>query len=274
MNPQQVRRTHEFSMKLRTLTLLSLSILIFAGAGCKKKTPAPLPPTTPKVEPAKERQGPPTVISFTAEPSTVLRGESTTLRWNVMGASEIVIDSGVGAVDATGTRRVTPAGNTTYNLVAKGPGGTANAAVQVVVTTPPPPPPPVVQPTTPTKSLQERLSTDVQDIYFDYDKSEVREDARATLQRNVEGLRAILRDFPNAVISVEGHCDERGSRRVQPGFGRPALDVGQGVFDSGRRFGRPPAYDQLRQRKAAVHRRKRVVLAEEPASSFRRTVGN
>lgn len=206
-------------MKLRTLTLLSLSILIFAGAGCKKKTPAPLPPTTPKVEPAKERQGPPTVISFTAEPSTVLRGESTTLRWNVMGASEIVIDSGVGAVDATGTRRVTPAGNTTYNLVAKGPGGTANAAVQVVVTTPPPPPPPVVQPTTPTKSLQERLSTDVQDIYFDYDKSEVREDARATLQRNVEGLRAILRDFPNAVISVEGHCDERGSAEYNLGLG-------------------------------------------------------
>jgi peptidoglycan-associated lipoprotein len=161
------------------------------------------------------------VISFAAEPSTVLRGESTTLRWNVMGATEIVIDNGVGAVQATGSRRVTPAGNTTYGLVAKGPGGTANAAVQVVVSTPPPPPPPAVapKPPAPTKSIQERLASEVQDIYYDYDKSEVREDARATLQRNVEALRTILRDFPNAVISVEGHCDERGSAEYNLGLG-------------------------------------------------------
>lgn len=207
-----------FAMKLRTVTILSLSILILAGAGCKKKGPGPLP-QTPKPEAPVERQGPPTVISFTAEPSTVLRGESTTLRWNVMGASELTIDNGVGAVDATGSRRVTPAGNTTYSLVAKGPGGTANAAVQVVVTTPPPPPPAVEPPKAPTKTLQERLSTDVQDVYFDYDKSEIREDARTTLQRNIEGLRAILRDFPNAVISVEGHCDDRGSAEYNLGLG-------------------------------------------------------
>lgn len=206
-------------MKLRTVSVLTLSILIFAGAGCKKKTPITPPPPTPQVEAPKERQGPPTVISFTAEPSTVLRGESSTLRWNVMGATEITIDNGVGTVEATGTRRITPAGNTTYHLTAKGPGGTANASVQVVVSTPPPPPPPVQAPPKPTKTIQERLSSDVQDIYFDYDKSEVREDARATLQRNIEGLRAILRDFPNAVISVEGHCDERGSAEYNLGLG-------------------------------------------------------
>lgn len=205
-------------MKLRTLTVLSLSILIFAGAGCKKKAPIAAPAPTPQPAPA-ERQGPPTVISFTAEPSTVLRGESSTLRWNVMGATEITIDNGVGTVEATGTRRITPAGNTTYSLVAKGPGGTANASVQVVVNTPPPPPPPAAPPPAPAKTLQERLSGDVQDVYFDYDKSEIREDARATLHRDIEGLRAILRDFPSAVINVEGHCDERGSAEYNLGLG-------------------------------------------------------
>jgi len=68
-------------------------------------------------------------------------------------------------------------------------------------------------------SLSERLAKDVTDVYFDYDKSEVREDARAALQKNADALKAILGDFPSAVISVEGHCDERGSAEYNLGLG-------------------------------------------------------
>ena len=63
------------------------------------------------------------------------------------------------------------------------------------------------------------MAREVQDIYFDYDKSEIREDARATLHRNADALKRILNDFPSAVISMEGHCDERGSAEYNMGLG-------------------------------------------------------
>lgn len=53
------------------------------------------------------------------------------------------------------------------------------------------------------------------DIYFDFDKSELREDARATLARHSETLRA------NSEIKVliEGHCDERGTEEYNLALG-------------------------------------------------------
>ena len=57
------------------------------------------------------------------------------------------------------------------------------------------------------------------DAFFDYDKSEVREDARAVLQRNADALKAILQAFPSEVVQVEGHCDERGSAEYNLGLG-------------------------------------------------------
>jgi peptidoglycan-associated lipoprotein len=44
-------------------------------------------------------------------------------------------------------------------------------------------------------------------VYFDYDSAVLREDARATLKKNAEAIRGA----PNVVVTLEGHCDERGS---------------------------------------------------------------
>lgn len=206
-------------MKNRHLALMTLGALLLLGAaGCKKKAPvAPPPPPTPPPPAVKAETGPAAVInSFTAEPSTIVRGESSTLRWNVSNASEVTIDNGIGRVSTTGTRQVSPTANTTYRLTAKGPGGDAISAVTVAVTTPPPAPPPPPKARVP---LSDRMAREVQDIFFDYDKSEVREDARATLQRNADAMKAILNDFPSAVITVEGHCDERGSAEYNLGLG-------------------------------------------------------
>ena len=200
------------------LTLVAASLLVFA-VGCKKKkpvTPPPPTPTTTTTQPMGEK-GPAAVISsFTAEPSTILRGESSTLKWSVANATEVTIDNGIGRVPATGSRQVSPSGNTTYRMTAKGDGGDAISAATVAVTTAPPPPPP---PKAPPATISERMARDVQDVFFDYDKMEVREDARAMLQRNAEGIKAILNDFPSAVISLEGHCDERGSAEYNLGLG-------------------------------------------------------
>jgi peptidoglycan-associated lipoprotein len=59
----------------------------------------------------------------------------------------------------------------------------------------------------------------VQDVYFDYDKSDVRGDSQSVLQQDATALKAILADFPSLTIVVEGHCDDRGSAEYNLGLG-------------------------------------------------------
>jgi peptidoglycan-associated lipoprotein len=209
-----------FSQRKFTVVGLALGLALFA-AGCKKKVaPAAPPPPPPPAAPAPApTPAAPTVAQFTAEPTSIQRGQSATLRWEVTGnVTSVSIDQGVGTVQSTGNRRVSPSDSVTYTLTATGPGGTNTATATVNVSAPPPPPPP--PPTESRKvSLEERLSGDVQDAYFDYDKNDLRADARDTLTRDAGALKAILSDFPSATIVVEGHCDERGSAEYNLGLG-------------------------------------------------------
>jgi peptidoglycan-associated lipoprotein len=202
--------------KISTICL-ALSLAMFA-AGCKKKVTPP-PPPPPPAEPAKPAPKAPMITQFTAEPASIQRGQSSTLRWEVSGeVTSVSIDNGIGTVQNTGNRRVFPNDSTTYTLTATGPGGSTTSAATVSVTVPPPPPPPPAPPA-PKVSLETRLSTDVQDAYFDYDKSDVRADARETLNHDATALKSILADFPEATIVLEGHCDERGSAEYNLGLG-------------------------------------------------------
>lgn len=188
------------------------------AVGCKKKAPTPPPPPPPKVEqPPPPKPAAPVVEFFQAEPSSIQPGQSSTLRWAVKGADSVTIDNGIGTVQSSGQRQVYPNQTTTYSLQASGPDGSANATARVSVTQPPPPPPPA--PPAPKLSLRERLEREVQDVFFDYDQYSVREDARSQLTRNADALKTILRDFPNDAITVEGHCDERGSAEYNLGLG-------------------------------------------------------
>jgi peptidoglycan-associated lipoprotein len=63
------------------------------------------------------------------------------------------------------------------------------------------------------------MFSEVRDGYFDYDKSDLRADARDALTQDATALKAILADFPNAVIAINGHCDERGSAEYNLGLG-------------------------------------------------------
>jgi peptidoglycan-associated lipoprotein len=206
--------------KIAAITLAA-TLALFA-AGCKKKSPpAPPPPVQPppptRVEPPPAPSAP-VVAQFTAEPTSIQRGQSSTLRWQVNGnATAVSIDQTIGTVQNTGNRRVFPSESTTYTLTATGPGGSTTASATVSVTAPPPPPeppPPAKRPTT----IEDEISA-VQDAYFDYDKSDIRADAQAALQQDVAALKRILADFPNATIVVEGHCDDRGSAEYNLGLG-------------------------------------------------------
>lgn len=63
--------------------------------------------------------------------------------------------------------------------------------------------------------MSERFEQEVRDAFFDYDRSDIRDDARDNLTRSAEFLRA----NPDVTIRIEGHCDERGSVAYNLGLG-------------------------------------------------------
>jgi len=53
-------------------------------------------------------------------------------------------------------------------------------------------------------------------IYFDFDKSDLRQDSRDVLSKNAD---IMLKVKPDAKIKIEGHCDERGSAEYNLALG-------------------------------------------------------
>ncbi|HEY1766936.1 MAG TPA: protein kinase [Terracidiphilus sp.] len=102
---------------------------------------------------------------FSASVTTIQQGQSTTLNWQTANASEISIDNGIGEVGANGQKEVTPASSTTYQLVAKGSGGTQQKTISITVT------PKVVaaQPAAPTAPQAVEPSTLVQQAINSFD---------------------------------------------------------------------------------------------------------
>jgi PKD repeat protein len=79
----------------------------------------------------------PAIASFSATPSTVTAGGSTTLAWSVSGADSVSISPGVGAVSGTSTA-VSPTATTTYTLTAKNINGSVTKKTTVAVNVAPP----------------------------------------------------------------------------------------------------------------------------------------
>ncbi len=205
------------SRKNLSVALLALSLSLFS-VGCKKKAPAATPPPPPPpVAAAPEVKPAPAIRSFSVEPTSITAGQSATLTWAVENADSVSI-SGIGTVQSSGSRSVSPASTTTYRLTATGPGGTTERSVTLSVSAPPPPPR-VETPRVVTKSLSEMVSSLLEDVYFDYDKSDVRDDTRSILTKNAEALKQIFAAHPNGIVTIEGHCDERGSAEYNLGLG-------------------------------------------------------
>ena len=102
---------------------------------------------------------------------------------------------------------------------------------------PPPAPPPVV-PTelTPddefaSRSLEEvNRESPLDPAFFTLDSSELDDRGRQVLEANAE----VLRQYPSWVVTIEGHCDERGTAEYNLGLGeRRALAVQQYLVELG-----------------------------------------
>lgn len=59
----------------------------------------------------------PVIYGFSANPSSIYQGDSSTLSWSVGGATSLSLDNGIGGVSG-GSRVVSPSGSTTYILTA------------------------------------------------------------------------------------------------------------------------------------------------------------
>ena len=241
-------------MKHQTLkalaTVVALAAILMLGA-CKKKTAPPPPPPPPAAA------SPTAAISVS--PDTVQRGQSATLTWQTSNATDVSID-GIGAVQASGSQSVTPSDSTTYHLVAKGSGGTQEATTRLTVTQPPPPPS-----ATPSPTDEDMFGQNVKDIYFDYDKSNIRGDQEASAQGDAQ----FLSQHPNISFTIEGHCDDRGSTEYNLALGRPARQFRQERLDRSRHQCQPHQDHQLRQGETVLPGRQRSLLAAEPPRPLR-----
>jgi peptidoglycan-associated lipoprotein len=80
---------------------------------------------------------------------------------------------------------------------------------------PPPPPPPAEKPPAPTedeifaKKTLEQLNAEkpLADVFFDYDATDLTEEGRASLQKNLQWLNR----WTSTKIMIEGHADSRGT---------------------------------------------------------------
>lgn len=110
----------------------------------------------------------------------------------------------------------------TMALLAVFAAGCAKKAAEAPPT--PPPAPPVVQPVTPEPTtpapetpvpVPSVTAGDFTDVFFDLDSYTLRDDAKAALDRAAK----LLRDQANVNVTLEGHCDERGTVEYNQALG-------------------------------------------------------
>jgi peptidoglycan-associated lipoprotein len=202
----------------RNLAPLVFLFALVTVSGCgKKEQPLPLEETAPSS--AAAATSAPTV-QLTVTPSLISAGDQAQLRWRTMDAATVSID-GIGDVPTSGVQTVTPSASTSYHLVAKGPGGTADATARITVNAPPA----VVVPTK-TMSADEEIKAGIQDIFYDYDTYDIRSDAQAVLSRDA----SFLVSHPEVKIVIGGYCDERGSNEYNLALGQNRADAAKNAL--------------------------------------------
>lgn len=200
---------------LTVSTCLPVFVAMLLMAGCNKKVAKATPPTPPPAPPAP-------TATLAASPNVIQQGQTTTLSWQTTNSTDITI-AGLGAVPASGSRSVTPGSSMTYNLEAKGPGGTQDASARVTVN-------PRTASATPSPTDMDLFSKNVKDVFFDYDKSSIRPNEVPAAQRDA----SFLQQHPTIKVLVEGHCDDRGSDEYNIALGASrAESVKQSLLQQG-----------------------------------------
>lgn len=199
------------SKSIRIFVLGVLALVIIAS-GCKPKPKPPqVPPPAPKAPTA----------TLSANPTSIQRGQSATLTWSTDAATDVALDGN--KVDASGSQTVSPTETTTYHLTAKSAGGTQEATAQVTVAAPPAP---AATPTpAPQISDDQLFAQSVQDVYFDYDKADIRPDGQQALAQAAQLIKQ-----KGWKVQIEGNCDERGSTEYNLSLGEHRADSAKQIL--------------------------------------------
>jgi peptidoglycan-associated lipoprotein len=209
--------------KSRLLTSLVLSVAVLAVVGCgKKEKPVAPVETAPATGPAPTAQ-------LTATPSSITAGDQVVLSWRTTNANTIFIE-GIGDLPSSGVKTVTPTVSTSYHLVARGDGGSADATARVTVEAAPVAVAVANDGTGNSMSADEQFHANVQDIFFDYDSYDVRPDASGALSK----AAAYLASNSSIRVLIGGYCDERGSNEYNLTLGQSrASSVKQALVQAG-----------------------------------------
>jgi peptidoglycan-associated lipoprotein len=70
-----------------------------------------------------------------------------------------------------------------------------------------------------TRARIDQLLARIEDAYFDYNQHTLRPDAMKALQADSTELRDIIVQYPSYKLTIEGHCDERGSEAYNLALG-------------------------------------------------------
>lgn len=206
--------------------------------------PAPAPPTVsaaPPTVPAPEEKSPPEVTALPGEAEVAAEGkvpeaETPPVPGQPSQEAQTTPEAGAAAeaqptetevmpgaqgkeagvtpgteAEVRGAEVSPPPGVTSPSAGEPSTAGGAAALVEQVAPAPVPTPasPPAVAEAAKAPELT------VKDIYFDFDQALIRDDARKTLANNIQWFRA----NPAAKVTIEGHCDERGSSEYNLALG-------------------------------------------------------
>jgi len=75
-------------------------------------------------------------------------------------------------------------------------------------------------------SQQDLAQTAGDRVFFEFDRSDISPEAQQTLQRQAQWLQR----YPNVTVTIEGHCDERGTREYNLALGERRANAAKQVL--------------------------------------------
>ena len=162
-------------------------------------------------------------VQLTALSATFCTFAPAVYEVSVDGGAPVTIP-GTEGMPATKLKNLSP-GEHKVTAVAKDAKGKilAQCAAKFTCLAPPPPPPPppapVVVTPPPAAPKPDELVAEagkyLKDTFFDFDKSEIRDDQKDAVAADAQWLR----EHTTVGVTVEGHCDERGTREYNLALG-------------------------------------------------------
>jgi serine/threonine protein kinase len=110
----------------------SYTLIARGPGGTVKSEPVTITVNAPPPPPPAAKA--PSIDQFEPGQDAIQLGQSTKLFWRTQNAN-VSIDQGIGPVEESGSRPVTPSQTTTYTLTATGPGGSVRSSAKITVQT-------------------------------------------------------------------------------------------------------------------------------------------